>query len=61
MSVWAWATGANSDARQCPTCRGTGINPVAIYLLCPKCNGERYVRIDGTRIVNPRAAVGKDE
>lgn len=31
------------DQRQCPTCRGTGINPVQKSLVCPKCNGERVV------------------
>lgn len=29
--------------RVCPTCNGTGINPVANYLICPKCNGEKVV------------------
>lgn len=29
--------------RTCPTCNGTGIYPVATYLLCPKCNGEKVV------------------
>ncbi len=29
--------------RTCPTCRGTGINPVLPTNVCPKCNGEREV------------------
>lgn len=32
-----------SDSRCCPTCNGTGINPVATYMVCPKCNGEKRV------------------
>jgi DnaJ-class molecular chaperone len=31
------------DMRACPTCRGTGINPVLPVNVCPKCNGEREV------------------
>lgn len=30
--------------RKCPTCKGTGINPVSTRDLCPKCNGEKTVR-----------------
>lgn len=29
--------------RKCPTCKGTGINPVWQSKVCPKCNGERVV------------------
>jgi DnaJ-class molecular chaperone len=37
------ATGTSTDLRRCPTCDGTGINPVATYMLCPKCNGEKWI------------------
>ena len=40
MSGYAIGT---PQVRRCPTCNGTGINPVATYLLCPKCNGEKWV------------------
>lgn len=42
MGGYATSTG---DTRTCPTCNGTGINPVANYLLCPKCNGEKVLRL----------------
>lgn len=29
--------------RRCPTCRGTGINPVLVTNSCPKCKGETVV------------------
>lgn len=39
----------NTDApygwRECPTCKGTGINPVVTMYVCPRCNGERRVRL----------------
>lgn len=31
--------------RTCPTCKGTGINPVNSYVVCPKCNGETKVPV----------------
>lgn len=31
--------------RVCPTCRGTGINPVWPTKVCPKCNGERRIAV----------------
>lgn len=31
--------------RDCPTCRGTGVNPIMTTLVCPKCKGERKVTI----------------
>lgn len=31
--------------RTCPTCQGTGINPVWMSKICPKCNGERTVPV----------------
>jgi len=34
---------ANGGCRKCPTCKGTGINPVAKTMVCPKCNGETTV------------------
>lgn len=37
-----YATRITND-RRCPTCNGTGINPVATYMVCPKCNGEKRV------------------
>jgi hypothetical protein len=36
-------TDTSYSHRPCPTCLGTGINPVEPYLLCPKCCGERVV------------------
>ncbi len=38
-----YATGTNSDLRPCPVCNQTGINPVATYMVCPKCNGEKWI------------------
>ena len=35
--------------RFCPTCNGTGINPVAMHYLCPKCNGEKTVPLPRRR------------
>jgi hypothetical protein len=29
--------------RDCPTCRGTGINPMLLTRVCPRCGGERRV------------------
>lgn len=29
--------------RKCPTCNGTGINPVLMRYVCPKCHGEGKV------------------
>jgi DnaJ-class molecular chaperone len=34
---------AFGGARKCPTCNGTGINPVLPTNVCPKCNGEKTV------------------
>lgn len=31
------------DTRICPTCNGTGINPIVTTAVCPKCNGEKKV------------------
>lgn len=37
--------GVNTTAmRVCPVCKGTGINPVATYMVCPKCNGECCIK-----------------
>lgn len=33
------------DTRLCPTCEGTGINPQARYMVCPKCKGEKRVPV----------------
>jgi DnaJ-class molecular chaperone len=41
--VSAYSTFANTGMRVCPTCNGTGINPLATYMVCPKCNGEKVV------------------
>ena len=38
--------------RICPTCKGTGINPVFIINVCPKCNGETVVERYGRYGVN---------
>lgn len=35
--------------RTCPTCNGTGINPVLQWRVCPKCNGEKRIRPRGWR------------
>lgn len=32
-----------SGVRTCPTCKGTGINPMLPTKVCPKCNGETKV------------------
>lgn len=29
--------------RRCPTCKGTGVNPVLPANTCPKCKGETVV------------------
>ena len=31
--------------RKCSTCKGTGINPVFVMNVCPKCNGEGVVGV----------------
>ena len=31
--------------RVCPTCKGTGINPINSLNVCPKCYGETVVGI----------------
>ena len=50
MSAYSTNTTAR---RQCPTCNGTGVNPVATWLLCPKCNGEKRVP------VTPQKQIGR--
>lgn len=44
-----YSTTTNIGLRRCPTCNGTGINPVATYLLCPKCNGEKLIPPKGAK------------
>lgn len=36
-------TVSTSGTRVCPTCKGTGVNPVWPTKVCPKCNGETWV------------------
>lgn len=36
--------GGYGGTRTCPTCKGTGINPVLPVNVCPKCRGETKVR-----------------
>jgi len=40
----------SGSTRQCPTRRGSGINPVWMTRVCPKCDGERVVPIGGRRV-----------
>ena len=49
MSI-GYATGTQDGGCTCPTCNGTGINPVASYMLCPKCNGEKRIPIARPRL-----------
>lgn len=51
----SWIAGirpyGDAGKRVCPTCHGTGINPVWPTKICPKCNGETRVphKIRGER------------
>jgi len=47
MSIKNWEKGPKLflGQRICPTCKGTGINPVLITNVCPKCNGETIIGI----------------
>ena len=42
-----YATNTTPYVRACPTCNNTGVNPVYPWLLCPKCNGEKWIPAKG--------------
>lgn len=46
MSDIKIAITAERKWRQCPLCRGQGLNPVLLHKVCPKCDGERRVPVE---------------